>query len=405
MANFCILRIKKLHTNANVGGAISHHLRTRETDNADPEKIRKNWFFPNIDFYENDKYDSEKNADLERRKKAQQRAMAMFKKRLPEKIRKNGVRAVEFMMTVSPEVMSRKDFNATKYLNACNRWACEKFGKENVFFMAYHKDETTPHISILLTPIDENGKLNARKFFGGRDKMRELQDDFHNKVGKEFGLDRGLRGSKAKHQSIQKYYQKLNERNEEIDDVKRAVALRVPKKRILQNDEEYKAEVVNIVQHELDTLKPLLKESVDIGTKKEELRKERARLQKDKADFQSSKLIQERSLALRTQNFNKEVQDGINSEVQQIRTNLQTQFDNEVSKLRGEFTKQYEDAYVPKSMRFKKGDKTIDFNKMTYSQLAEELAGFYLDDEATVHKRKREIEREFERNITHSHGY
>ena len=109
--------------------------------------------------------------------------------------------------------------------------------------------------------------------------MQELQDDFFEKVGKEFGLDRGLRGSKAKHQDIQKYYKKLNERTEEIDDIKTAVALRMPKKKILQSDEEYKAEVVNIVQGELDTLKPLLKESVDIGTKKEQIRKEQKQLQ------------------------------------------------------------------------------------------------------------------------------
>ena len=63
-----------------------------------------------------------------------------------------------------------------------------------------------------------------------------------------------------------------------------------------------------------------------------------------------------------------------------------------------------EDAYVPKSMKFTKGEKSIDFNKMSYKQLAEELASFYLDDEPTVHKRKREIEREFERNIVHQHG-
>ena len=405
MANFCILRIKKLHTNANVGGAISHHLRTRETDNADPEKIKANWFFPNEDFCVDEKYDKENNADLEKRKKAQQRAMAMYTKRLPEKIRKNAVRAVEFMMTVSPEVMQSKGFNATKYLNACNHWACEKFGKENVFFMAYHKDETTPHISMLLTPIDENGKLNARKFFGGRDKMRALQDDFYDKVGKEFGLERGLRGSKAKHQSIQKYYQKLNERNEEIDDVKMAVALRMPKKKFMQNDEEYKAEVVNIVQGELDTLKPLLKESVDIGTKKEQLRKEELQLQKDKKDFETSKAKQEKELAERKGNIDKEVQDGIDSEVQKMQAGYQQAYKDEVSKLQGVLTKQYENAYVPKSMKFTKGDKTIDFNTMSYSQLAEELASFYLDDEQTVHKRKLKIEREFERKRVQGLGY
>lgn len=388
MANFCILRIKKLHTNANVGGAVSHHLRTRETDNADPEKIRQNWFFPNAVFYDGDKYDKKKNTNIEIRKKAQQQAMAMYKKRLPDKIRKNAVRAVEFMMTVSPEVMSRKDFNATKYLNACNEWVCNKFGKENVFFIAYHKDETTPHISILLTPIDESGKLNARKFFGGREKMRELQDDFYNKVGQSFGLERGIRGSKAKHQSIQKYYQKLNERNEEIDDVKKAVALRMPKKRLLQSDEEYKADVLNVVQGELDTLKPRLKESIDIGTKKEELRKERNRLARDRAEFQNTKTAQENDLAQRKQNFESEVSRGVQTEINKLVPEMQSQFEN---------------AYVPKSMKFTKGDKTVDFKKMSYSQMAEELAGFYLDDEATVRERKRKIEREFERN--HVRGY
>ena len=139
--------------------------------------------------------------------------------------------------------------------------------------------------------------------------------------------------------------------------------------------------------------------------KKEQLRKEESQLQRDKIAFQTSKTSQEKDLARREQNINKEVQDGINSEVQKIQSEFKTQYDNEVSKLQGEFTKAYEDAYVPKSMKFKKGDKTIDFNKMTYSQLAEELASFYLDDEPTVHKRKREIEREFERNKVHTQGY
>jgi len=405
MSNFCILRIKKLHADSNVAGALAHHLRTRETDNADPEKIRNNWYSGNeYTKDENGRLDKSSNEDIEARRKMKARAMAKYRKNLPEKIRKNAVRSVEFMMTVSPEVMSRKDFNSVKYLNDCTEWVRQKFGKDNVFFVAHHRDETTPHISILITPKDENGKLNARKFFGGRDKLSELQTSFYEEVGKAHGLERGIRGSKAKHQTIKKYYEQLNARDEQIDDVKRAVALRMPKKRLLQNDDEYKAEIVNIVQGELDTLKPLLKESVDIVTKKEQLRKQERQLQKDKTEFQTSKTSQERDLERRTQNFNKEVQDGINSEVQKIQKDFQTSYKNEVAKLKGEFTKQYEDAYVPKSMRFSKGDKTIDFNKMSYAQMAEELASFYLDDEPTVHKRKREIERNFERNRVHGIG-
>lgn len=260
MSNFCIMRIKKLHSNSNVGGAISHHLRTRETDNADPELMKKNWFFPND--YPTDKNgntDKSVNADLQFRKDQQQKAMAMYKKRLPEKVRKNGVRAVEFMMTVSPEVMQRKDFNATKYLNACSNWAREKFGKENVFFIAYHRDETTPHVSLLLTPIDENGKLNARKFFGGRDKMSALQDDFYNSVGKEFGLDRGIKGSKAKHQTIKSYYEKQNQKDQELEKLAEDISQNLPQKKFGQSADSYQQEKEKFIH---EKLKPVVKKTI-----------------------------------------------------------------------------------------------------------------------------------------------
>jgi len=59
--------------------------------------------------------------------------------------------------------------------------------------------------------------------------------------------------------------------------------------------------------------------------------------------------------------------------------------------------------YVPKDLVFTKGDKTVNFHKQSYEQLAQQLSEFYLDDEPKVHERKREIEREFARNrvITH----
>lgn len=260
MSNFCIMRIKKLHSNSNVGGAISHHLRTRETDNADPELMKNNWFFPNdYPTDQNGKTDKSVNADLQFRKDQQQKAMAMYKKRLPEKVRKNGVRAVEFMMTVSSEVMQRKDFNATKYLNACSNWAREKFGKENVFFIAYHRDETTPHVSLLLTPIDENGKLNARKFFGGRDKMSALQDDFYNSVGKEFGLDRGIKGSKAKHQTIKSYYEKQNQKDQELEKLAEDISQNLPQKKFGQSADSYQQEKEKFIQ---EKLKPVVKKTI-----------------------------------------------------------------------------------------------------------------------------------------------
>lgn len=211
MSEFCILRIKKLKTDQNISSCLAHHLRTRETPNADPDRVKKNWYYPANETQQANL------SSLENRQKIHRQALAIYRRELPEKIRKNAVRAVEFMMTVSPEVAQKKDFDTGKFLGACNAWVRKKFGTENVFFTAVHRDETTPHVSALILPKDENGKLNARKFFGGREKMQALQDEFYQEVGKPFGLERGVKGSRAKHQTVKKFYAKLDETKKELE--------------------------------------------------------------------------------------------------------------------------------------------------------------------------------------------
>ena len=410
---FCIMRITKLHTNANVGGAISHHLRTRETDNADPEHIKNNWFYPN-DYPKDEKgfQDKSVNAKMEYRQKQQAQAMAMYKKRLPEKVRKNGVRAVEFMMTVSPEAMQKPGFNVRKYLNACDNWARETFGKENVFFIAHHFDETTPHTSLLLTPIDENGKLNARKYFGGREKMSELQDDFFEKVGKQFGLERGIKGSRAKHQTIKSYYAKLNGKEKELDDLAKEIYSRIPDKKLLQDNAEYKAEIFRIVQDELEQLKPGLQKTIENDQARERVEQaqkgvniDKEKLKKERADFEEEK----------KQNSEKLTQ-GIQDGIQALKEPLTNQITNEVFETLSrqfeqthELYKEFQEFYETDNYHYKRetadGERTVNFEQWTKKQLADALANFYLDDEPTVHKRKREIELEYERNIKHTKGY
>ena len=410
---FCIMRITKLHTNANVGGAISHHLRTRETDNADPEQIKNNWFYPN-DYPKDEKgfQDKSVNAKMEYRQKQQAQAMAMYKKRLPEKVRKNGVRAVEFMMTVSPEAMQKPGFNVRKYLNACDNWARETFGKENVFFIAHHFDETTPHTSLLLTPIDENGKLNARKYFGGREKMSELQDDFFEKVGKQFGLERGIKGSRAKHQTIKSYYAKLNGKEKELDDLAKEIYSRIPDKKLLQDNAEYKAEIFRIVQDELEQLKPGLQKTIENDQARERVEQaqkgvniDKEKLKKERADFEEEK-----------KQLSEKLTQGIQDGIQALKEPLTNQITNEVFETLSrqfeqthELYKEFQEFYETDNYHYKRetadGERTVNFEQWTKKQLADALASFYLDDEPTVHKRKREIEQEYERNIQHTRGY
>lgn len=215
MANFCIMRTKKLKADSNVGASVSHALRTRETPNADENKTKQNW-----------------SCWKGNQEECRARAMAKYHKLLPAKIRKNGVRAVELLMTASPEALKNPKIKPNEYLNACDKWAKDTFGAKNIFLITHHYDETTPHTSIFLVPIDPKGKLNCRHFLGGREKLQALQDSFAEKVGKKFGMERGIRGSKAKHQTIKQFYAKAKN----IDK-----ALEPPKKGLFENQEEYQS--------------------------------------------------------------------------------------------------------------------------------------------------------------------
>ncbi len=67
-----------------------------------------------------------------------------------------------------------------------------------------HLDETTPHIHAYTVPI-VNGKLNQKHFTGTRAKMRQMQSNYAQAM-QPFGLQRGIAGSKATHQSVQRFY-------------------------------------------------------------------------------------------------------------------------------------------------------------------------------------------------------
>ena len=58
-------------------------------------------------------------------------------------------------------------------------------------------------------PIDaKTGRLNAKKWLGGRSKMSKMQTDFAKDL-KKMGLERGVEGSKAEHTTIKQYYSDL----------------------------------------------------------------------------------------------------------------------------------------------------------------------------------------------------
>jgi len=194
--------------------ALQHNTRARMPPNADPEKTKKNVN------YGGDMLD----------------CLARYEDIMPEKIRANAVVAVELVMTASP------DFNGDwgGYLSACNKWALETFGidpsKKNILpaiHYAHHYDESTPHTHMLIVPL-KDGRLNARHYIGGsRDRMAELQNDFYEKVGQQFELERGQSRAetRARHtpHTLAMAAAELEEKEKKIQDI-----LKVPTAEALQ---------------------------------------------------------------------------------------------------------------------------------------------------------------------------
>lgn len=115
--------------------------------------------------------------------------------------------AVEYLITGSPETINGKTrAEQDHYFQEAVQWLKAKHGADNIIYAGVHRDEQTPHLYAYVVPIDGKDKLNCRAFLGGSKMLNEMQTDFAEKIGIKHGLERGIEGSKAKHQSIKKHY-------------------------------------------------------------------------------------------------------------------------------------------------------------------------------------------------------
>ena len=98
------------------------------------------------------------------------------------------------------------------YFNDALKWLRERHGGANVVYAGIHRDETTPHMYAYVVPLDEaTGRLNARKWLGGAAALSEMQTEFAQVVGARHGLERGIKGSRAKHERVKRHYGLVNQ--------------------------------------------------------------------------------------------------------------------------------------------------------------------------------------------------
>lgn len=190
---YSILRIRKIKTIAMLSRSASHTFREQPTPNADPTKLAHNRI---------------KGA------KDSAQLISALQSRLPERRRRDAVLCIEYLVTASPEAFERHgghlDDLGSGYFNDALRWLKARHGPENVISAAIHLDERTPHLVAYVVPLTAQGRLSARDFLGGPQVMRSMQDSFHDACGASRGLQRGIQGSKAKHEEISSFYGMLS---------------------------------------------------------------------------------------------------------------------------------------------------------------------------------------------------
>lgn len=98
------------------------------------------------------------------------------------------------------------------------RFACNKWGEDNIAGFYVHLDEMNPHIHCCVLPITEQNKLSYKQVFSGatkwdyRDKMLALHDELAV-YNSKWGLDRGtnIYETGARHRSSEEYRRELSE--------------------------------------------------------------------------------------------------------------------------------------------------------------------------------------------------
>lgn len=217
MAAYAIMRCKKLSGMGSVAAALQHCYRERETPNADAERTPDN------------EHRAATSTDA---------AMGRLRELLPEKRRKDAVLAVEYVMTASPEWWAKATpQQQAAFFDQAQGWLAAKYGADRIVTASIHRDEATPHLSAFVVPLTQDGRLSAKEFIGGRDKMRADQTSFAEVV-RDLGLERGIEGSRATHQRVQSYYGAIERQPGHATITPQAIEPRVLRKGIFSKDVE-----------------------------------------------------------------------------------------------------------------------------------------------------------------------
>ena len=278
--SYAIMRIAKVKA-PNIGGVDKHN--ERKNKNYSNEDINTELTHLNYSLIECESYKSAINEQIQERYTSSR------------SIRKDAVVGVEVLFTSDKEFFDKLTPEQERlYFEKSLEFLKDFAGEKNVISAVVHKDEKTPHLHCLFTPITNDGRLHFKSFVDGKFEMQKLQDRYYNHISQYFDLERGKSAEQTKrnHLSVAEYKLEtaINERELELE-------------RVSKNTEEIKSKNSDLEtqKNELETqqnninqaLKDLEEFSKSLEKKKQEKEKEEKRNQelKEKLTLENEKFL------------------------------------------------------------------------------------------------------------------
>lgn len=158
---------------------------------------------------------------------------------LTRKVGKNQVLALNVLLSSDGEALRRlaDEGRLNEWAEASVGWAKETFGEANVVGAHLHMDEQTPHLHVTVVPIvtterrrraseakatkryrtkPKTGPRLSADDIMTRDNLTSFQDTYA-KAMERFGLERGVRGSEARHVDQHEYYRDCQRKKKDLE--------------------------------------------------------------------------------------------------------------------------------------------------------------------------------------------
>ena len=196
-----IIRVAKIKTQSQATGKTKHNYRLMPTPNADPERTAS----LNQELVNTAQLDYWTLAE-----KRTEEGIAKTARGKPRTVRADQVRAVEIVLTASPDWFKRdaarqaEDMRGSDWVTDNLNFLKNKYGEKNLVSFTLHQDETTPHIHAVVVPLTKEGRLSADTLFN-RKTLANLQTEYAEAMAPH-GLERGVKGSRRQHLDMKQMY-------------------------------------------------------------------------------------------------------------------------------------------------------------------------------------------------------